>query len=75
MCTRREAEGLIVTGLEEVKGLETSLNRRLTDLAGAPRQIRESFLLSLIELEEKALRLEQFVDALEAESRTEPAAA
>jgi len=75
MCNRREVEGLIVTGLQEVKSLEFNLDQRLADLGGAPRQARVSFLLNLMELEEKALELEKFVDALEGSYRTEPAAA
>ncbi len=75
MCSHREAEDFILTGLQEVKSLEMSLDRRLADLGGASQQTRVSFLLNLIDLEKKAERLEQFVNALERPRQTKPVAA
>ena len=63
--SRRQLEGLIVLGLRELKGLETGLNRQFAGLRRAPVRDRRAFLGSLVELEQRARRLEQLIDALE----------
>jgi len=76
MCTRRELESLIVLGLEEIKRLESSLDRRFAGLKSAPPQARASFLLNLAALSEKTRWMEQMIDALdEATHLAEPMSA
>jgi len=62
---RRELEGLIVIGLRELKGLESGLDRQFAGLKSGSSKARESFLLNLMDLEERARWLEQLIDALE----------
>jgi hypothetical protein len=75
MCNRRELEGLIVIGVEELTRLERLLTRQWDALATAPRDARVSFLSDLVQFQEKANRLERLVDALNEPDRTLPAAA
>lgn len=65
MTRRATLEGQIATGLEEVKGLQSGLNRRFRSLGTASRQAHISFLLNLIDLQERARWLEGLVDALD----------
>jgi len=65
MCSRRELEGLILAGLQELRSLECLLSRKLATLGTAPRKARLSFLVNLIDLQERACRLEKLVDVLD----------
>lgn len=64
METRSELEELIVTELRELKGLEDKLDRGFAALGFAPPGGRMSFLMGLIDLEEKARGLERLIDSL-----------
>lgn len=65
MTQRSRLEGQIVAGLQEIKGLQSGLDQRFTILGNASRNARISFLLSLIDLQERARRLEELVNVLE----------
>jgi hypothetical protein len=57
-------ESLIVTELQELRGLESKLDQRFAGLGAASSNARVSFLEGLMDLEERARGLEQLVDAL-----------
>jgi hypothetical protein len=69
MYNRRELETLLVTGIQELQTIESSLDRRFGVLGKASEQTRKSFVLKLVALEKKASQLEQIVDALEGSRR------
>jgi hypothetical protein len=76
MCSRRELEGLVVFGLQEIRRLERLLNRKWKTLEAAPQNARVSFLRNLAEFQEQASLLEKLIDALdEVAQRSAPAAA
>jgi hypothetical protein len=75
MSNRRELEGLVLRGIQELKSLESSLDRRIAQLGRAPKQARTSFFLDLIHLEKRAQQLERIIDALDTSHRTSRLAA
>jgi hypothetical protein len=70
MSSRCELEALVVSGIQEVKSLELSLDRRIAKLGRAPKQARTCFLLDLIHLEKRTQRLERIIGALDTSQRT-----
>ena len=78
MYSRAELEGLIVTGVEEIRLLEVVLKRQRAAVTRGPRRgrARNSFLLSLARFQEQASRVEMLLDVLEREAyRVGPLAA
>ena len=60
----RELEGLIVTEIRDLRGLESKLDRRFASLeAGSPRT-RAFFLKGLMDLDKRARGIEDLIDAL-----------
>ncbi len=66
MTTRGRLEGQIVASLQEIKGLQSGLDQRFKTLGNASRQARFSFLLNLLDLQERARGLEELIAALDA---------
>jgi hypothetical protein len=61
---RNELEGRIVAQLQQLRSLESKLDRRFAGLSAAPSRARLSFLAGLIDLENRANGLAQLVDSL-----------
>lgn len=75
MRSPNELDGLILMGLRDIRGLECLLDRRLATLGTAPRKARLSFLANLIDLQERACRLEKLVSVLDESNRRNESAA
>jgi hypothetical protein len=59
-----ELEKLIVSELQEVRGLENKLGRGFAVLGVASPRARLSFLSSLVDLQERTRGLERLIDSL-----------
>jgi hypothetical protein len=69
-------EGLILMGLQDIRNLESRLDRRIATLGTAPQKTRLSFLRNVIDLQERTRRLEKLVGVLnDATRRNESIAA
>ena len=77
MYSRAELEGLIVTGMEEIRRLEVLLKRQWAAVTSGPkRPACNSFLRNLARFQEQASQVEMLLDVLEQETdRVGPLAA
>ena len=70
MQTPSEREELIVTELRELKGLEDKLDQGFAVLGVASPRARLSFLMGLIDLEERTRGLERLINSLNEDNPT-----
>ena len=71
MGTPSELEKLIITELRELRGLKDRLDQGFAVLGFASPQVRLSFLMGLIDLEERTRGLERLIDSLNEDNQTE----
>ena len=65
MVSRREIEQMILVALGQLQTMEENLNRRFRALATARQEERSAFHASVRELQNRAGRLEQLINALD----------
>jgi hypothetical protein len=70
MRTPSELEKLIVTELRELRGLEDKLDQGFAVLGVASPGARLSFLMGLIDLQERTCGLERLIDSLNEGNQT-----
>jgi hypothetical protein len=69
MVNRKELEGLVALGIQEIRAAERGLQARYGSLKKANLAKRLSFLESLDELARRASQLERLVDQLDDRSQ------